>query len=157
MDAITMHLITSLVAKLHLDHPDITFLEGDEFRWSPTDKTIVYRPDVDDTASLLHELSHALLGHADYTKDILLLEMERDAWQYAKQTLGPTHEAQVSDEDIENALDSYRDWLHARSTCPNCHAVGVQIKRKEYKCLACRSKWQVNEARTCALRRHVVQ
>lgn len=80
--------------------------------------------------------------------------MERDAWQYAKDTLGQTYDQAILDDTVEDALDSYRDWLHARSTCPACQATGIQTKKEEYKCLACRTKWRVNEARICALRRY---
>jgi hypothetical protein len=148
--------ITSLTDKLRRDHPKIAFVEGADFHWSPINRTVTYIPDAEDeTALLLHELSHALLGHQDYKKDISLLEMERDAWQYAKDTLGPSYDQVISEDTIENALDSYRDWLHARSTCPACQATGIQTK-DEYKCLACRGKWRVNEARICALRRYTL-
>jgi hypothetical protein len=152
-----MPSITSLTDKLQRDYPDIIFVKGDDFHWSPSTKTVTYIQDVEDeAASLLHELSHALLGHIDYKKDISLIEMERDAWQYAKDTLGQTYSQTISEDTIEDALDSYRDWLHARSTCPACQATGMQTKKEEYKCLACRTKWRVNEARICALRRYTL-
>jgi hypothetical protein len=151
-----MPSITSLADRLQRDYPDIIFTEGDDFHWSPSNKTVTYTQSSEDQASLLHELSHALLGHTDYKKDISLIEMERDAWQYAKDNLGPAYDQPIIDEIIEDALDSYRDWLHARSTCPNCQATGIQTKREEYRCLACRTKWRVNEARICALRRYTL-
>jgi hypothetical protein len=151
-----MPSITSLADRLQRDYPDIIFTEGDDFHWSPSNKTVTYTQSSEDQASLLHELSHALLGHTDYKKDISLIEMERDAWQYAKDNLGPVYDLPIIDEITEDALDSYRDWLHARSTCPACQATGIQTKREEYKCLACRTKWRVNEARICALRRYTL-
>jgi hypothetical protein len=152
-----MPLIISLADKLRQAYPAITFVEGDDFHWSPSNKTVTYLNDSNDQAApLLHELSHALLGHDDYKKDISLIEMERDAWQYAKDTLGPLYDQVISDDTIEDALDSYRDWLHARSTCPTCQATGIQTKKEEYKCLACHARWRVNEARICALRRYAL-
>lgn len=150
-----MPLITSLINRLKSDYPQISFISGDEFRWSPTDKMVIYQENSDDTASLLHELAHSLLHHASYTKDLHLLEMERDAWHQAKEILAPKYEIDITDEAVDSALDSYRDWLHARSTCPGCEATGIQTKQYEYRCLACRTKWRVNEARVCELRRYV--
>lgn len=80
--------------------------------------------------------------------------MERDAWNRAKTQLGPQYAVDIKDSAIEQALDSYRDWLHARSTCPNCTATGFQTKKQHYSCLACGEKWRVNEARLCGLKRY---
>lgn len=110
-----------------------------------------------DHASLLHELAHAILDHKTYARDIELIELERDAWTHAQATLAPTYNIAIGTNQIEDALDTYRDWLHARSTCPNCQATGVQTERNAYKCLACLSKWRVNDARICALRRYKIR
>jgi hypothetical protein len=150
-----MPSITSLINRLEHDYPDIDFVSGNEFRWSPTDKAVIYEANSDDTASLLHELAHSLLQHASYTKDLRLLEMERDAWSHAAKELAPEYEVDITDKTVDSALDSYRDWLHSRSTCPKCEATGIQTKQNEYKCLACRTNWRVNEARVCELRRYV--
>lgn len=149
-----MPLISSLVNKLRSDFGQFTFAPGDTFHWSPTDSTIYYVVESDDAASLLHELAHGLLGHKSYTRDITLLEMERDAWSRASQQLGPIYEVTIDKDTVEAALDTYRDWLHARSTCPNCQAIGIQTNKHHYGCVACHEKWRVNDARICALRRY---
>jgi hypothetical protein len=154
MDAITMPSTTLLASNLQSDFPAFTFIAGDSFHWSPSDKKIYYDTSSDDTASLLHELSHAILDHHQYTKDIELIEMERDAWQYATTALAERYHTSIDDEIAQDALDTYRDWLHARSTCPHCKATGVQTQKSHYKCIACGTKWRVNEARVCALRRY---
>jgi len=82
--------------------------------------------------------------------------MERQAWDYTIK-LAPKYNVAISDDMVQLTLDSYRDWLHARSTCPNCKATGVQTEKYTYVCPACSRKWQVNEARTCALRRYGVK
>lgn len=157
MDAIIMPSTTSLIDKLQTDFPDLTFAASDGFRWSPHDKTVFYDTQSDDCASLLHELSHAVLNHQQYTKDIELIEIERDAWQYATDSLSHQYKVTISDDTVQNALDTYRDWMHARSTCPDCQATGVQTKKNLYKCLACSAQWRVNDARVCALRRYTVK
>lgn len=152
-----MPSITSLISQLHADYPALSFEPSDEYRWIPDQKTILYLPgDNHATEQLLHELAHAVLGHNDYTKDIELIKLERDAWQYAKDTLADTYNVALTDTVIQNSLDTYRDWLHARSTCPACRATGIQTEKYLYKCLVCSSTWRANEARSCALRRYCV-
>lgn len=148
---------TSLVPRLIVDFPDVTFTIGDSFHWHPETRVITYLADSDDPASLLHEVAHAHLDHQDFSRDIKLLEMERDAWQYAATTLAPRYDLAVDPDFIDEALDTYRDWLHARSTCPTCKATGMQIKQRAYRCVACRSEWTVNDARQHALRRHLTK
>ena len=147
---------TSLANKLQSDFPAYTFKASDEFRWSPQENIIFYDQNSDDIASLLHELAHATLGHASFTKDLALIEMERDAWQYAVTKLAPAYGLTINDETVQDSLDTYRDWLHARSTCPHCKATGVQTKKSTYKCILCATKWRVNDARVCTLRRHIL-
>jgi hypothetical protein len=144
---------TSLVTKLILDFPQFTFAPSDFFGWSPDTRTI-YCQGRGRAADLLHELAHALLEHRTYTRDISLLEMERDAWHYAKITLGPRYWVKISEIVVETALDTYRDWLHARSVCPTCGSTGLQTDTHTYTCLACTQVWQVNDARICSLRRY---
>jgi len=151
-----MPSISSLVAKLVATYPAVHFEVGPEFMWSPTRQTIYYNPaQPHASALLLHELAHALLGHDDYRRDIELISLERQAWDKAG-TLTAQFGVLIDEDTRENHLDSYRDWLHARSTCPNCSAVGYQMKKSLYHCVACDASWRVNEARVCALRRHKV-
>lgn len=151
-----MPSISSLVNKLRRDFEQFTFTPGETFHWSPADKTIYYIADSSDSAALLHELAHGLLEHKSYARDITLLEMERAAWSHAGQELGQSYKVTIDEDAIETALDTYRDWLHARSTCPNCQAIGVQTSKHQYSCVACHEKWRVNDARICALRRYKI-
>lgn len=144
-----------LLEKLEQDNPDLVFEPDEGFEWSPSDNTIKY--DLSDPhfdARLLHELSHALLDHHRYVRDIDLIAMERDAWRHARMELGPRYEVRVDGDVIHHDMDTYRDWLHERSTCPKCASTGLETKKHLYKCLTCGHTWRVNEARTCALRRY---
>ena len=147
-----MQSTTLLAAKLSKDFPDLRFVADDHFRWSPDSKVIYFDPH-DKPDHLLHELSHALLGHTDYIRDIQLIEMECDAWEHAKQS-SAHYGIALDDNEIQDALDTYRDWLHARSICPTCSATGMQTKKYQYKCLVCQGNWKVNDARVCTLRRY---
>ena len=145
---------TSIISKLKNSYPDITFLPSDKFFWSSSEVTIYY----DDKSDLLpvfllHELSHALLKHNNYENDIQLLTMERQAWDKAIELAG-TFNINISNYIVQSNLDSYRDWLHARSTCPSCNAIGLQSREKSYICHSCGNSWRANEAKNCALRRY---
>ncbi len=154
-----MPSILSLIKKLRVAYPDVKFAKDQDFHWSYETRTVSYQIGDSEPASayLLHELAHALLDHHLYNRDIELLAMERDAWHYALHQLASVYEVKISDEVIETAMDSYRDWLHARSVCPNCQASGVQTGKSLYQCVICRHEWRVNEARICALRRYSIQ
>jgi hypothetical protein len=145
----------SLLERVTGDFSDLTFVSGEHFEWQPDSHTIVY--DVDDPyfdAHLLHEVSHATLKHASYDRDIDLIAMERDAWQLAKIEMADRYNVRVPASILHHDMDTYREWLHARSTCPHCESNGLQIKKREYRCVTCLKIWRVNEARTCQLRRY---
>lgn len=142
----------SLIPRLKVDYPQFRFKQADSFLWSPSEQTIYYTIEDTGYGFLLHELSHGLLGHADYTYDVELIAMERAAWDKAVE-LAKEYGIVIDDDSIQSTLDTYRDWLHARSTCPACEATGLQIKKRLYTCPACRHTWRVNEARICGLRR----
>lgn len=145
----------SLHERIATTFPHLTFVAGDEFRWSPSEQKIYF--DECDTWSserLLHEIAHAELKHRNYERDIELIALERDAWQYAKSQLAPRFDFVIDSNVIEDDLDTYRDWLHARSTCPACKATGIQTNTKEYTCVFCRTVWTVNQAISCGLKRY---
>lgn len=149
-----MPSMSSLIQKLSTDYPAITFVEAEQFSWSPTSHTVSYSiKEVNATSLLLHEVSHALLDHHEYQKDIQLLSMETAAWEKAKELAIPYKES-ISEDTIQDHLDTYRDWMHARSTCPECNATGFQSGKSEYTCPACTNTWRVNEARVCGLKRY---
>ncbi len=145
-----------LLEKLKKDHPKIAFQPSNTFCWSPSKKTIYYANLKSEyqKALLLHELSHALLGHEDFDQDISLLHHEISAWEFAQKTLSKHYGVSINDEDADAALDSYRDWLSERSKCPNCNSNAPQTKTGPYKCLICGCQWRANDARLCQLRRY---
>lgn len=154
MDVTTMPSMSSLIHKLKPAFADLIFTEAKQFAWSPAERTIYYNPDLPDAPLLLlHEVSHASLNHREYRRDVELLAMETAAWEKAKEH-ATTYEVPIDTEVIQDHLDTYREWLHARSTCPNCSANGYQVEVARYECLACLHTWRVNEARLCALRRY---
>lgn len=136
--------------------PGLSFVEAEECRWSPSEQTIYYDPyDPYITERLLHEIAHATLAHTDYERDIELIAIERDAWARARTVLAPLFSTSISSDLVENDLDTYRNWLHARSTCPQCSSNGIQTSEREYTCITCRTVWRVNHAIGCGLKRYI--
>lgn len=158
MVAISTPKISSLYKRIVADFPGIHFVKGDNFHWSPEKKSIFHPPisSTESLAHLLHEVGHAQLEHSSYARDITLIDMERQAWEYAVDTLAPRYALALTmnDDIVDESLASYRQWLNARSTCPHCQAIGVEKTAETYYCLVCHGSWTVNEARTCQLRRY---
>ena len=146
-----MQSTTLIITKIIGDHPQFQFVPSDFYGWNSQTSTIHYmKPG--DPPSLLHELSHALLDHRSYDKDIELLRMEAEAWSKAT-SLAATYSTHIPDTEIQENIDTYRDWLHRKSICPKCEAIGIQQEAALYYCLSCEARWSVNEARNCSLRR----
>ena len=137
-----------LLKKIRRDYPDLQFIVGQVYRWSPHNKSITYIKDVEPAAfwSLLHELGHALLGHQAYSNDVELLQKEVLAWEKAKE-LGKRYGVRISDEHIQDCLDSYRDWLDKRSACPSCGIKTTACDAGSYRCFNCHATWTVGTSR----------
>lgn len=150
-----------IVLRLQNDFPDIQFIGGTSFYWSPRKQTVYYQEGTEDepqsTWAILHELGHALLGHRDYLSDFNLLQLEIEAWEQAKK-LAYTYKATIEEGHIQDCLDTYRDWLYQRSTCPRCTSGSLQIDTHQYSCLNCNEIWRVSRSRKCrTYRRRSVQ
>lgn len=146
---------SSLSDRLADDFPELTFAQSDDFYWSSHDQTVHLAPisSLKDMMIALHETAHGLLAHTDFSRDIDLLRIEREAWTRAA-TLAPRYDIEIDETFVEETLDTYREWLHARSTCPNCSLTGIQSKKDSYRCLGCAHTWRVNDARRCGLKRY---
>lgn len=149
-----MQSARSLISKLKKDYPDFKFCKSNISHWSYTEKTIFYEDNIKHSDwILLHEISHAILNHKNYTRDIELLSKERDAWNFANTNLALKYGIQIDKDFIEDHIDTYRNWLHYKSSCPNCGLNGFEKNKGQYICPACGRKWKVNEARNCNIKR----
>jgi len=141
-----------MIDKLSQLTPDIHYIPGDQFCWSPKNKTITYlaqHSKLEDDWALLHETGHALLGHQNYKTDFELVRMEMAAWIKAKE-LALKLNTEISEDHIQECLDSYRDWLHRRSICPKCGTKTIQKDQSnDYICFNCHEGWQVSASRFC--------
>lgn len=150
-----MAATSSLSKKLARKYPTLSFERGDRAHWAPATRTVFYQP-AEPHADwiLLHETAHAVLDHQDYSLDIELLQLERDAWHHAATVLAPECDTVIDPDFIETHLDTYRDWLHTKSTCPHCHSNGVEQAKHIYLCLHCAGTWRTNTGVTTNIRRY---
>ena len=141
-------LLETLRARL----PAVRFEPGESFSWSPAQQLVCYPEScmLEDSSgwALLHEAAHGILQHCSYETDFELLLLEVAAWQKAKE-LAAELEIEIDEDHIQDCLDTYRDWLHRRSTCPTCGIVGLQHSPRLYACHNCNATWQVSNSRFC--------
>ncbi len=140
-----------LISQLKKDHPQLIFNASSSLCWSPSRGEVLYahgaHPDAS-LAGLLHEVGHARLGHSGYTHDFELLQKEVDAWQEALQ-LSEQYGVVISNDHVQDCLDTYRDWVYKRSLCPTCGLAGLQVAETHFRCINCMDTWNVTSARFC--------
>lgn len=128
-------------------YPAFIFKPSSRFRFHPPN-TIYYEinpnvPFQSFALQLLHELGHAMSGHYNYRLAIERLKLEVEAWQTAQKILElhpewKTKYCLVFDQDFaELHLDTYRDWLHQKATCPKCGLTMLQNSDQNWLCPHC--------------------
>lgn len=146
----------TLVEKVMADFSSIDFISSEKFRWSPEDNVIFFNTKTDNSEwSLLHEIGHVLCEHKIYSSDVGLLKMEVQAWQKARK-LANKYAINIDEEHIEKCLDSYRDWLYRRSSCPKCSQAGIEKSLGIYLCVNCKNQWKVTAEKFCRVYRKTV-
>lgn len=149
-------VLKELLAELSAQNSDVSFTKSSHFRWSPEENTVFYNPSSKTVIlSLLHEVGHMLCGHSTYSSDIGLLRMEVAAWQSARE-LAEKYSIDIDEEHIEKCLDSYREWMYRRSSCPLCTQAGIEKQTGVYSCINCYKKWRVTTAKFCRVYRKTV-
>lgn len=155
-----MPTVLELIPLLQKDYPYISFTQGELFVWSPKKQSVTYSTTYTDENhaawALLHEVAHATLDHEHYKNDIDLLRHEVAAWHAAKD-IANNYDMTIDENHIEDCLDTYRDWLHKRATCPNCTVVTIQQANGNYKCFNCQTSWRVPDSPLCRITRRIVQ
>ena len=126
----------ALLSRLQSDYPNFRFKSGAKFAFRPPSTIIVGPTETRDDLLLLHELGHALSRHQDFTSDVARLKMERQAWTKAHQ-LAKKYALPWDEDFVEDQLDSYREWLHRRSSCPKCGLTCYQTPDGIYHCPKC--------------------
>jgi hypothetical protein len=128
------------------DFPTLGFKASEDFYFSARNKCVYYNKILISseagTFQLFHEIGHALSKHHHYESGIELLKMESEAWSKARK-IAKQYELEIPEAIIERCLDSYRDWLHLRSVCPNCKNTSVETDANNYHCFNCFQNWSV--------------
>ncbi len=138
-----------ILQQIRIDYRDVKFVASNKSRWDPKSKQIFYNLEQPNILwSVLHEIGHMQAGHSTYKNDLELLKMESEAWTYAKQ-LSKNYNITIENDYIEDCLDSYRDWLHKRSSCTRCSQTGLQTDNSTYICVNCGQQWRVSKSRFC--------
>jgi hypothetical protein len=125
------------LAKIKADFPSLRFIKGRKFAFRPP-RTIVTPENFseDEYPLLLHELGHALVGRFDFKTEIERLQIEVLAWEKARE-LAASYEIEIDENLIQGELDTYRDWLHQKSRCPNCGLTRFQTPDGVFRCPKC--------------------
>lgn len=146
-----------VLEQLRQDFPSIEFVNSDRFQWSPEEKIIYYVEKAENGEwSLLHEGGHMLCGHMNYINDLGLLRMEVEAWEKARE-LAAKYGFKIDQRHIDKCLDTYRDWVYKRSTCPKCTQAGIEKTTGHYHCINCKHLWKVSSERFCRTYRKTVR
>jgi hypothetical protein len=141
-----------LLQQIRKDYPELSFIESNSFFWDSDKKYISFKSTTINTNqgiwALIHELAHALLDHTKYEYDVELLQLEAKAWEKAC-SLAKTYALEIDKDYAQDCLDTYRDWLHLRATCPTCFSRSLQSSPRHYYCFNCGSEWLVSLSRHC--------
>ena len=129
------------LAELQARYPEVRWVAGKRFSFRPPRTIQLGEPQPHYLQLALHELGHCLAGHRDFRTDIGRLQLEREAWERAHtvwQELRLKEQGIDWDADfVEAELDTYRDWLHTKSSCPRCGATRFQTIDGVYHCPFC--------------------
>lgn len=141
----------TFLAKVKADYPEYRFVPGKRFSFRPP-KTIVFpqhRDLLDDTTNtksdidrsffpllLLHEIGHAISQKFIFDTEIERLRIETIAWEEARK-LCSRYGVEYDTELVQTELDSYRDWLHQKSRCPECGLTRFQTPDGAWHCPKC--------------------
>jgi hypothetical protein len=142
---------TDLLEQIRIDYPELSFEESTHFSWHSNRKRVSFKKTGEadfGVWALLHELGHALLNHTDYNYDIELLQLEASAWEKAHH-LAHKYSLEIDKNYAQDCLDTYRDWLHTRATCPTCLTRSLQTTPRQYRCFNCGAEWVVSRSRLC--------
>ena len=144
--------MNQIIKEVSSSYPELKIQSGDSFYWSPESKLIVYNKQMVNKDiglwAFFHEVAHAKLNHNSYSSDLGLLKLEVEAWDEAKK-IAIEYGLKIDEDHIQDCLDTYRDWLYRRSTCPTCEIVCLQITPTSYRCHNCSTVWSVSASRFC--------
>ncbi|MBQ6355310.1 hypothetical protein IJJ18_02745 [Candidatus Saccharibacteria bacterium] len=144
----TRNSLVNLLNYLETAYPNFRFKVGNRFKFCYPNQISLENPENSAippaffALQTLHELGHALCKHKDYNTDVSRLKIERAAWEAAKTAYEKLPDDLRNtfkwDKDyVEDSLDTYRDWLHKKSTCKTCGLTCYQTPDGKWHCPRC--------------------
>ena len=118
------------------DFSDYRFILGTKFTFRPPRTIVIGPPEPFSQLLVLHEVGHAICKHKSFKMDVRRLKMENQAWEEARK-LAVRYKVPVDENLIQDQLDTYRDWLHQKSRCPDCGLTRFQTPDGQYHCPRC--------------------
>lgn len=125
-----------LLSQLKHDYPELRFIDGKKYAFRPPRTIILESKDSRNDYLLLHEVAHAICKHKFFKTDVERLRMESEAWEKAKE-LASYYDVEMNEDLVQDELDTYRNWLHKKSRCPNCGLTRFQTSDGRYHCPQC--------------------
>ncbi len=122
-------------------YPEFTFRPGRKFLFHPPKSIRYLESDENFRFLLLHELSHALLGHFSFNRSLERLQIERDAWAKTRE-LCSLHSVTFNEELAETELNTYRDWVHQKTLCKHCGLSCLEVSSESLYCPFCQRKYK---------------
>lgn len=118
-------------------YPQFCFKAGRKFMFRPR-RTIIYEEIAGEEFKLLllHELGHATLGHFSFKTAVERLAKERDAWEKTRE-LAEGFGVEFDEEMAQGNLDTYREFLHQKTLCPECGLSTLEIGTEKLFCPGC--------------------
>ncbi len=118
------------------DYPEFAFKFDQKFAFVPPRRIKIGPPEEGAELLFLHEVGHAILGHRTFGTEVERLKMEVAAWEKARE-LTNLYGVEFDEEKMQEELDTYRDYLHAKSRCPRCGLTRYVTPDGEFHCPRC--------------------
>ena len=122
-------------------YPEFSFRPGSKFLFRPPKSIRYIESDDNFRLLLLHELSHALLGHFSFDRSLERLQIERDAWSKTRE-LCLFHSVPFDEEFAEAELNTYRDWVHQKTLCKRCGLSCLEVSSESLYCPFCQKYYK---------------
>ena len=132
----TLNSLSPTLQQIITDFPNLIFKRGSRFTFRPPNIIILGPKTTNYELLTLHEIGHALSNHKNYKTYLELLRMETEAWRRAK-PLAQKYQVPYNEDLVQSHLNTYRDYLYLKTTCPHCGNYCIQSSTGKLFCPFC--------------------